>query len=130
MGTQRRIGHDFERLIARKLKDMFPGRTIHRSSQADRAYNGDVVIEPMDEAGDDLSHLWIECHTSIDPYPRVKMRQAIRDIGHRYGIAGYTLITPVVVWKKRARCFPIQVMAWEDGTDAAYGFNEFFGRFK
>lgn len=92
-------GRAFEQQIARDLRARFPAATIHRSSQADRAYESDVVITDGPPL---LRRLWLECQDSSTPTPLDKLAQAERDIAEA---AAPTFEPPrlaVVVWHKKA----------------------------
>jgi hypothetical protein len=89
---QRRKGKVFEREIASTLRAVFPLATVHRSSQADRAYHPDVVIEgnaPML-----AKRLWLELQDARKPAPLDKLAQAERDCSE------WGLRIPVVVWHR------------------------------
>jgi hypothetical protein len=83
-------GRAFEQLIVRTLTQALPGTVWHRSSQADRAWDADVVCE----SGNAIARrLWLElCHAKhVDV--RDKLEQGERDIGWAQRL-------PVVVWRK------------------------------
>lgn len=88
---QREKGKRYERDIARVLRAAFAGADVHRSSQADRARNSDVVAtgHPV------LECLWLELQDARHPTPVAKLEQAERDIAARR--AGRL---PVVIWHR------------------------------
>lgn len=98
----RQKGKTFERVIAAELRKRWAGATIHRSSQADRAYAADVVIEG--EAPQLLRELWLEMEDAREPNPRKKLEQAERDCTRlltKSGSApGYQLRIPVIIWHR------------------------------
>lgn len=77
-GGQRRKGRAFEQRIVRTIKARFEGVEAHRSSQADRAWDADIVVKghPV------LERLWMEL-TDGDKAegdgPRRKLEQAEAD---------------------------------------------------
>ena len=71
-------GKVFERRICAILRERWPDIVVHRSSQADRAYQADIVVESGGPAV--LRKLWLECHDSKAPNPRAKLEQAERDL--------------------------------------------------
>lgn len=91
----REKGHDFERQIARDLRALWPGADVHRSSQADRARESDVVIEGNAPAL--AKDLWLELQDAREPNPRKKLIQAQGDV--RRSSPGI----PVVVWHQLAK---------------------------
>ena len=93
---QREKGKRFERQVAEILRGYFPGATVHRSSQADRAFASDVVVEG--DAPDMARAIWWECQDAREPTPRAKLEQAERDIAGRELLDG--IKHAVVVWKK------------------------------
>ena len=101
MGARERTyGHDFERMVASDLRTAFPAATVHRSSQADRAYASDVCVEG--EAPTLVHRIWWECQTAADPTPIDKLAQAERDLADFHGrgaLAPWKL--PVVVWRRK-----------------------------
>jgi hypothetical protein len=92
---QRRKGKVFEREIASTLRAVFPLATVHRSSQADRAYHPDVVVDgnaPL------LARcLWLELQDARAPTPLDKLAQAERDCER---LSQTLFRIPVVVWHK------------------------------
>lgn len=94
-GGQRIKGASFERRIARMLRERY-GADVHRSSQADRARNSDVVIEPGPGVPANLPRLWLELNDALRPDPIKKLAQAERDIA-REEVPGRV---PVVVWHR------------------------------
>ena len=81
----RRKGRAFEQKIARILRATWPDRVVHRSSQADRAYASDVVVNEVP--------IWWECQDAAKPTPRDKLVQAERD-------SKGTFYKPMVVWHR------------------------------
>lgn len=71
---------------------------IRRSSQAERAWDADLIIEASN-APEWLLGLWIECEHANAPDPAVKMVQAIRDAAIATKRSGRQR-TPVVVWRR------------------------------
>ena len=88
---QRNKGKAFERKVASIIRAKFPGVTVRRSSQAERAYQSDVfcVGHPV------LERLWMELCDAHKPNPSKKMKQAVRDID-----VSSLERTPVVVWHR------------------------------
>lgn len=80
----RRKGRRYEQQVCRLLRAAFPGREVHRASQAERAREPDVSVAGVP--------IWFELEDARDPSPGDKMRQAVRDC------AGTRWPTPVVVW--------------------------------
>lgn len=71
---------------------------IRRSSQAERAWDADLIIEAVN-APQWLLGLWVECEHSNTPDPVAKMAQAIRDASAATLRSGRQR-TPVVVWRR------------------------------
>lgn len=94
-GGQRIKGAGFERRIAKLLRERY-GADVHRSSQADRARNSDVVIEPGPGVHQNLPRLWLELQDAREPTPLKKLAQAERDIAREEAMAR----VPVVVWHR------------------------------
>lgn len=97
MGLLSRVkGKVFERKVAKQLRDAFPGLDAHRSSQAERARNPDLILDrpphPL------LARLWLELQDAQAPDPYGKYAQAVGDVS-RLGEAGRGRL-PVVVWHK------------------------------
>lgn len=93
-------GKVFERQVARQLGKLWPGATVHRSSQADRAYHADVVIEG--DAPMLALRLWLELNDARDPQPLKKLAQAERDIAAIHWFKRPHSALPVVVWHRLA----------------------------
>lgn len=94
---QREKGHNFERRIAAELRAIWPGADVHRSSQAERAREPDVVIAG---AAPTLAKLlWLECQDARQPTPLTKLHQAECDIVAR-ALIDRERRSPVVVWHK------------------------------
>lgn len=91
----REKGKDFEQRVARDILGVLPKATVHRSSQADRAYEPDVVITA--DAPLLAKLLWLECQDSRQPAPLEKLAQAERDTAHLRVVR-----LPVVVWHRTA----------------------------
>jgi hypothetical protein len=89
-------GRTFEQKVARIIRERWPSAVVHRSSQADRAYDSDVVIEPGDGIPACLPRLWLELTDGRTPNPVAKLEQAERDIA-RLERADRI---PVVVWHR------------------------------
>lgn len=85
----RRKGHDFERLIVRKIKERFSDCSwasgVRRSDQSHRAALSDVTGWPG---------VWVECQTAASPNPAAKLRQALHDVGAA-GDIGQSVIVAV-----------------------------------
>lgn len=94
MSTQK--GKSFERRIAALIRGRFPGVECHRSSQADRAYDSDLVCtgHPV------LERLWLELQDARKPTPRAKLEQAERDVRELADAHGREARLPVVVWHR------------------------------
>lgn len=89
-------GKAFERLIVNTIKSALgPGSVVRRSSQADHAYNSDVVVE---SSGTWLDNAWLELTTGSVSWAKVeaKIEQAKRDLALRRPSA-----VPCVVWRVR-----------------------------
>jgi hypothetical protein len=100
-GGQRIKGRAFEQLIVRTLTKALPGTVWHRSSQADRAWDADVVCE----SGNAIAQrLWLElCHAKhVDV--RDKLEQGERDAAKSdramTANADVPSRLPAVVWRK------------------------------
>ena len=78
-GGQRTKGRAFEQRIVRLLKASCHVDSAHRSSQADRAHEADIVVlgHPV------LERLWMELQDARHPEPRKKLEQAERDIARQ-----------------------------------------------
>jgi hypothetical protein len=100
---QRTKGATFERKIASILRLRWPNATVHRSSQADRAYDSDVVIDGGPEW---TRNLWLELQDARHPNPRAKLAQAERDVGHRPRC-------PIVIWHKLSERTIWVTLRWE-----------------
>lgn len=89
---QRRKGRAYEQRIAALIRGRFPGVECHRSSQADRAYDSDLVCtgHPV------LERLWLELQDARKPTPRAKLEQAEQDVAGSVSIPRL----PVVVWHR------------------------------
>lgn len=101
-------GKVYERLIASKLRAVFPSSEVRRSSQADRAGNSDVTVtgHPV------LERLWLELHDARKPNPIVKLVQAERDCERADGIGSLWLL-PVVVWHRiREQSHQVTTRLW------------------
>lgn len=89
-------GANFERLIARMLREKFPGAEVYRSQQADRAHDPDIVIRGASHA---IDNFWPELtcgkHATWSTV-KAKMSQAFRDID-RAGSDRF----PVVIWRRQ-----------------------------
>lgn len=95
-------GREFEQRIARDLRTALPGATVHRSSQADRAYESDVVVS---EGSALARSLWLECQDARHPTPLDKLAQAERDLSRPQPYEVFMRLRdrlPVVVWHKIA----------------------------
>lgn len=95
--SQRRKGHDYEREIARQLREIFP--TARRGLQyQDGIGCPDVAGTPFH----------VECKRGAKPNPRAALKQAIDD-------ADKGMIPLCVI--KDDRCEPFAVMRWSDLMD-------------
>lgn len=79
----RRKGRAFEQRIARLIRSRFPGVEVHRSSQADRAYDADLVCAGHPA----LERLWLELTDGRAPNVKAKLEQAERDVNDRRYVA-------------------------------------------
>lgn len=113
-------GHNFERRIAAQLRAVLPKATIRRSSQADAAYEPDVVIEG--DAPELAKRLWLECQHSANPDPAAKLAQAERDapagrlpiaVTHRTGARR----DPIVATMRLTTACHIMLDAWSPDAD-------------
>lgn len=107
---QRTKGRAFEQAVARDLRQLWPGADIHRSSQAERAREPDVVLSGVVPPG--ARPLWLELQDAAAPTPLVKLLQAERDVAER---APWTdgVRLPVVVWHKlRERTLNVTTRLW------------------
>jgi len=101
----RNKGRRFEQVVARALRQRWPGAVVRRASQADRAHRSDVYFEGGPEL---LERLWLELQDAASPTPEDKLDQATRDChsareamrtaGKRAGEP--RLYLPVVVWHR------------------------------
>ena len=97
---QRTKGKVFERAVANLLRKAFPGVTVRRASQAERAANPDVFFA---DSVMPLSQLWCELTDSINPNPVKKLEQAERDIRARFTTPSdfrYGGSIPVCIWHR------------------------------
>ena len=88
--------HILEALVSRNTTD---GLTIRRSSQAERAWDADLIIEGPPPVPQWLLDIWVECEHANDPNPAAKMVQAKRDAGAAT-LRLKRQRTPVVVWRR------------------------------
>lgn len=72
---------------------------IRRSSQAERAYEADLIIEGPPQVPRFLVDLWVECQHANMPDPASKLAQAKRDAGLA-SVRTHRVRTPVVVWRR------------------------------
>ncbi len=99
----RNKGKSFELVVRDHLRRGAPGLetlTVRRSSQAERAWDADLIIEGSN-APRWMLELWVECEHANDPDPRKKFAQATRDAKLAYARSG-RFRTPVVIWRKTA----------------------------
>lgn len=92
------VVRDHLRLVARE-EPWISGLTVRRSSQAERAWNADLIIEGVDAVPGWLLGLWLECEHANDPDPRAKFAQATRDVA-RYCTRTGRPRWPVIVWRR------------------------------
>lgn len=94
----REYGHDFERLIVRKIKERFAAQpwagSVRRSDQSHRAHRPDVTGVYM---------LWPELQTAEEPDPAGKHAQAVRDVAALPIKAKRTIVPVAITRKKRSR---------------------------
>ncbi len=81
------------------LKREYPGLFVRRSSQAERAFEADVIIEG-EGLPQWLRDLWLECQHAKDPDPKAKLEQAERDARLALQRTGRDR-RPFVVWRKQ-----------------------------
>lgn len=106
----RRKGQEFELAVRDRLTEAFVSQTntdpenglcVRRSSQAERAYEPDLIIEgpgvPLW-----LCNLWVECEHANAPDPGKKMEQAKRDAALAIQRTRRDRV-PVVVWRETGR---------------------------
>lgn len=89
-------GANFERLIARMLREKFPAAEVFRSQQADRAHDPDIVIRGT---GTFLDRSWPEltCGKAVTwGLVQRKMSQAVRDIER-----ASSKRAPIVIWRRQ-----------------------------
>jgi len=98
----RNKGQAFELVVRDQFRTAMPTLcdvlTVRRSSQSERAYEADLIIEGPGVPSW-LCDLWVECQHANEPDPDSKYAQAIRDsnlAARRTGRAR----TPVVIWRK------------------------------
>lgn len=105
--SQRRKGHDFERLVARMLRDAgFPCR---RGRQGEGPVEPDIVLDPPGRLGGITP--WIECGHGARMDVESKYMQAVRQ--SRVGM------TPVAIVRRDRG--PIRVMMTAAGLAACLG---------
>lgn len=97
-------GKRFECAVAAQLRELWPGASVHRSSQADRAYRPDVVIDGS-AAPHLAQRLWLELNDARDPRPVAKLLQAEEDVAAQEVRGDDAVIIrgswlPVVVWHR------------------------------
>ncbi len=104
-GRRSRVkGKEFERAVAEQLCmvlfcSRFEGTlVIRRSSQAERAYEADLIIEAQ-HAPSWLLDMWVECENAKVPQTASKMEQSIRDAANATLRTGRQR-TPVVIWRE------------------------------
>lgn len=87
---------------------------IRRSSQAERAWDADLIIEATN-APQWMLDLWVECEHANDPDPVAKMVQAIRDASAAT-LRTRRQRTPVVVWRRTGerRLWCSTFLSWFD----------------
>lgn len=90
-------GRAFEQKIARVFRAAWPDAVVRRSSQADRAYNPDVMIEHGPAM---LQSLWLELNDARNPDPLAKLAQAERDVDAMR--VAYGSRSPAVIWHRLA----------------------------
>lgn len=107
---QRTKGRAFEQKIAADLRALWPGADVHRSSQADRARQSDVVIEG--EVPLLARNLWLELQDAAKPTPLGKLAQAEDDIEKRVLIDRESK-RPVVIWHRlREQVVHVTLRLW------------------
>jgi hypothetical protein len=102
MGARsRRKGCAAELVVRDRIRAAFPQlpmMTVRRSSQAERAYESDLIIEGPGVPSWILK-LWTECEHANNPDPVIKYAQAVRD-AERWEKRMQTFRTPIVCWRK------------------------------
>ena len=99
----RNKGKSFEREIGQRfrtaLTPCLPTLTVRRSSQAERAYEADLIIEGPDVPAF-ITTLWVECQHAKRAHidPPGKHRQAVRDSAE-FAARTRVVRTPVVCWR-------------------------------
>lgn len=99
----RNKGKSFELVVRDHIRRGAPGLetlTVRRSSQAERAWDADLIIEGSG-IPEWMLELWVECEHANDPDPRKKFAQASRDASLASARSGRSR-TPVVIWRKTA----------------------------
>lgn len=98
----RRKGQGFELVVRDHFRAAMPqirdALTVRRSSQSERAYEADLIIEGPG-VPQWLCDLWVECQHANDPDPPSKYAQALRDSGLAMKRTGRER-TPVAIWRK------------------------------
>jgi hypothetical protein len=74
----RRKGKSFELVVRSRVQDYFPTITVRRSSQAERAYEADLILEGP-TCPPWLSQLWIECEHANQVNALAKLEQGEHD---------------------------------------------------
>jgi len=96
----RRKGCAFELVVRDRILSAFkavPALTVRRSSQAERAYESDLIIEGP-HVPKHLGELWVECEHANKPNPSKKFEQGCRD-ALRYEERMELARVPVVCWR-------------------------------
>ena len=99
----RRKGCEAELVVRDRFLAAFPmlqQLTVRRSSQAERAFESDLIIEGPN-VPDWLTRLWVECEHANVPDPAKKYAQAQRDADINRIRMGRDR-TPIVCWRKTA----------------------------
>lgn len=101
MGLRSRVkGKSFEREVRDHIWGAFRHLdclTIRRSSQAERAYESDLIIEGPNVPYH-LASLWVECEHANRPNPVRKWAQAIRDC-EAYVTRMQRPRVPIICWR-------------------------------
>jgi hypothetical protein len=90
-----------EAFVSQSRTDPDNGLTIRRSSQAERAYESDLIIEGPG-VPQWLCDLWVECEHANVPDPWKKLEQAKRDAGLAITRTRRDRM-PIVVWRETGK---------------------------
>lgn len=115
LGRRSRLkGKKFELTVRDHMLAGLPDKSlsIHRTSQADRAWHADLMIESS-TAPQWLLDLWVECEHAKEPTPAKKFEQASEDAFKASARCGRTRV-PVVIWRRSGerRLWASTSLAW------------------